>query len=67
MLAFGLTLLPDAHMLHQALARAQSERGAVADAIRSYEAALRLNPKMTDAQRRDSEASTKALAELRAR
>lgn len=66
-LAFGLTLLPDAHQLHQALARAQSERGAVADAIRSYEAALRLNPKMTDAQRRDFEASTKALAELRAR
>jgi arylsulfatase A-like enzyme len=66
-LAFGLTLLPDAHQLHQALARAQSERGAVGDAIRSYEAALRLNPKVTDAQRRDSEAAAKALAELRAR
>ena len=66
-LAFGLTLLPEAHALHQALARAQSERGAVADAIRSYEAALRLNPKQTDAERRDAEAATKALAELRAR
>lgn len=66
-LAFGLTLLPDAHLLHQALARAQSQRGAVADAIRSYEAALRLNPKTTDAERRDHEAATQALAELRAR
>ena len=66
-LAFGLTLLPDAHALHQALARAQSQRGAVADAIRSYEAALRLNPKKTDAERRDHEAATKALADLRAR
>jgi len=66
-LAFGLTLLPDAHLLHQALAREQSQRGAVPDAIRSYEAALRLNPKTTDAERRDYEAATKALAELRAR
>ena len=53
--------------LHQALARAQSERGAVADAIRSYEAALRLNPKQTDAERRDAEAATKSLADLRTR
>ena len=67
MLAFGLTLLPDAHALHQALARAQGERGAVADAIRSYETALRLNPKQTAAERRDAEAATKALADLRTR
>jgi FKBP-type peptidyl-prolyl cis-trans isomerase len=66
-LARGLTLLPDAYMLHQSLAREQSQRGATADAIRSYEAALRLNPKMTDAERRDHEAATKALAELRSR
>jgi hypothetical protein len=66
-LAFGLTLLPDAHALHQALARAQNQRGAAADAIRSYEAALRLNPKKTDADRRDHEAAAKALEELRAR
>jgi arylsulfatase len=66
-LAFGLTLLPDAHALHQALARAQSQRGAVAEAIRSYDAALRLNPKATDADRRDYDAAMKALAELRAK
>jgi arylsulfatase A-like enzyme len=66
-LVFGLTLLPDAHLLHQALAREQSQRGAVADAVRSYEAARRLNPKKTDAERRDHEAATKALADLRAR
>ena len=65
-LIFGLTLLPDAYMLHQALAREQSQRGAAGDAIRSYEAALRLNPKKTDAERRDHEAATKALADLRA-
>ncbi len=66
-LAFGLTLLPDAYSLHQALAGAQSQRGAVANAIRSYEAALQLNPRTTDAERRDHEAATRALAELRAR
>jgi tetratricopeptide (TPR) repeat protein len=66
-LAFGLTLLPDAHGLHQALARAQSRRGAIAEAIRSYEAALRLNPKATDADRRDYDEATQALAELRVR
>jgi arylsulfatase A-like enzyme len=66
-LAFGLTLLPDAYRLHQALAREQSQRGASAEAIRSYEAALRLNPKATDAERRDSDAAAKALAELRAK
>ncbi len=66
-LAFGVTLLPDAYTLHQALARAQAERGAVAEAIRSFETALRLNPKKTDAERRDEDAAAKALAELRAR
>ena len=66
-LTFGLTLLPDAHPLHQALAREQSQRGAVTDAIRSYEAALRLNPRATDAERRDYEVAAKALAELQAR
>jgi hypothetical protein len=66
-LAFGLTLLPDAYQLHQALGRAQSQRGAVPDAIRSYEAALRLNTKKTNAARRDYETATQALAELRAR
>jgi arylsulfatase A-like enzyme len=66
-LGFGLTLLPNAHLLHQALAREQTGRGAIADAIRSYETALRLNPRTTDAERRDHEAATKALAELRGR
>jgi hypothetical protein len=66
-LSFGSTLLPDAYQLHQALGRAQSQRGAVADAIRSYESALRLNMKKTDADRRDYETAAKALAELRAR
>ena len=66
-LAFGLTLLPDAYQLHQALGRAQTQRGAVADAMHSYENALRFNTKKTDAARRDYETATKALAELRAR
>ena len=66
-LSFGLTLLPDAYQLHQALGRAQGQRGAVSDAIRSYENALRLNMKKTEADRRDYETATKALAELRAR
>jgi arylsulfatase len=66
-LSFGLTLLPDAYQLHQALGRAQSQRGAVADAIRSYESALRLNTKKTDAARRDFESATQALADLRKR
>ena len=46
---------------------AQAQRGAVADAIRSYETALRLNPKQTAAERRDAEAATKSLADLRTR
>jgi arylsulfatase len=66
-LALGLTLLPDAYRLHQALAREQSQRGANAEAIQSYEAALRLNPKTTDAERRDADAASKALAEVRAK
>jgi hypothetical protein len=64
-LTFGLMLLPDAHALHQALAASQAQRGAVADAIRSYESAVRLNPQATEADRRNHEAATKALAELR--
>ena len=45
----------------------QAQRGAAADAILNYEAALRLNPKQTDADRRAAEAATKALAELKPR
>ena len=64
-LAFGLTLLPNAHQLHQALARALAQRGATADAIKSYEAALKLNPKKTAPEIRDFDAATQALVELR--
>ncbi len=66
-LAFGLTLLPDVCSLHQALGRAQSQRAAVDDAIRSYENALTLNPKKTEAARRDYDTATQALSELRAK
>ena len=66
-LAFGVTLVPGAHALHQALAAAQVQRGAAAEAISSYETALRLNPQATDADRRAHAAVTKALAELRAK
>jgi peptidylprolyl isomerase len=64
-IAFGLTLLPTAYQLHQALARAQAQRGATADAIKSYEAALKLNAGKTAAQVRDRDAATQALADLR--
>jgi hypothetical protein len=66
-LAFGVTLVPGAHALHQALAAAQAQRGAAAEAISSYETALRLNPQATDADRRAHAAVTKALAELHAK
>src|SRR4029450_8156479 len=46
-LALGLTLLPNAYQLHQALGRAQAQRSANAEAIKSYETALKLNPVKT--------------------
>ena len=46
-LALGLTLLPDAYRLHQMLGRLQAVRGDKAAAIKSYETALKLNPKKT--------------------
>jgi hypothetical protein len=64
-LAFGLTLLPDSYALHDALGRAEAQRGAVQDAIRSYEEALRLNPRATNAERNAHERATNALAELK--
>lgn len=64
-LALGLTLLPDAYQLHQALGRLQATRGDKAAAIKSYEAALKLNPKKTPTEVRDFEATTAALAALR--
>jgi tetratricopeptide (TPR) repeat protein len=64
-LALGLTLLPDAYQLHQTLGRLQATRGDKPAAIKSYEAALRLNPKKTPAELRDYETATAALAALR--
>lgn len=64
-LALGLTLLPNAYQLHQSLGRAQAMRGDKAAAIKSYEAALKLNPKKTPAEIRDFETTTAALAALR--
>jgi hypothetical protein len=64
-LAFGLTLMPQAYQLHQALGRAQAQRGANADAIKSYESALKLNPGKTTTEVRDRDTTTKALADLR--
>ena len=64
-LEFGLTLLPDAYQVHQALGRSQAARGDKPAAIKSYEAALKLNPKKTPTEIRDQEAATTALAALR--
>jgi tetratricopeptide (TPR) repeat protein len=64
-IALGITLLPTAYQLHQTLGRLQATRGDKPAAIKSYEAALRLNPKRTAAEIRDHEATTAALAALR--
>ena len=64
-LALGLTLLPDAYQLHQTLGRLQATRGDKPAAIKSYEAALKLNPKKTAAEIRDFETTTLALAAIR--
>ncbi len=64
-LALGITLLPDAYQLHQTLGRLQATRGDKAAAIKSYETALRLNPKKTPADMKDFDATTAALAAIR--
>jgi hypothetical protein len=64
-LSFGLTLLPEAYQLHQALGRLQATRGDKPAAIKSYETALKLNPKKTPTEIRDHETTTAALAALR--
>lgn len=64
-LALGLTLIPNVYQLHQAMGRAQAQRGATADAIRSYETALKLNPGTTPPQARDREAASKAIDGLK--
>jgi len=64
-LALGLTLLPDAYQLHQTLGRLQATRGDKSAAIKSYETALKLNPKKTATEIRDHETTTAALVALR--
>jgi tetratricopeptide (TPR) repeat protein len=63
-LALGLTLLPSAYQLHQALGRLQANRGDKPAAINSYEAALKLNPKKTPTEIRDHETATTARSAL---
>jgi hypothetical protein len=64
-LAFGLTLLPNAYQLHQALGRAQAQRKAIAEAVKSYEIAIKLNPGRTPPEIRDRETAVKALDDLK--
>ena len=64
-LELGLTLLPDAYQLHQTLGRLQATRGDKPAAIKSYEMALKLNPKKTPTEIRDHETARAALAALR--
>ena len=64
-LELGLTLLPNAYQLHQSLGRIQATRGDKPAAIKSYEAALKLNPQKTPTEIRDHETTTTALAALR--
>jgi tetratricopeptide (TPR) repeat protein len=64
-LALGLTLLPNAYQLHQSLGRIQATRGDKPAAIKSYETAVKLNPKKTAAEIRDFQAITAALAAMR--
>jgi tetratricopeptide (TPR) repeat protein len=64
-LALGLTLLPDAYQLHQTLGRLQATRGDKPAAIKSYEQALKLNPKKTATEIRDFETTAKALEAIK--
>ena len=65
--AYGTTLFPKSYEMHQALAGAQTERGAVAAAIKSFETALRLNPKKTLGDKTEADRATSALQQLRKR
>ena len=64
-IVLGLTLLPDAYQLHQSLGRVQAARGDKPAAIKSYETALKLNPRKTAAELRDFDTTTAALAAIR--
>lgn len=61
----GITLLPDSYQMHQSLGRVLAARGDKPSAIRSYEMALKLNPKKTATEIRDFETTTAALAAIR--
>jgi hypothetical protein len=64
-LALALTLMPEAYQLHQTLGRLQAARGDKPAAIKSYEAALKFNPKKTETEMKDFETITAALAAIR--
>ncbi len=64
-LVFGTTLLPDAYRLRPALARLHEQCGSVVEAMASYEAAQRLNPRRSADHRADFANAEAALAALR--
>ena len=66
MLKFAISLKPNSYRLYQAIAVQQIQRAGIADAIASYESALRLNPRKSDDHKDDYAATTKALAKLKA-
>lgn len=66
-LEFGTTLMPNAFRLRLALARLQEQRGLVAEAVASYEAAQRLNPRRSADHQADYASAESALAALRKR
>jgi FKBP-type peptidyl-prolyl cis-trans isomerase len=66
-LTFGTALLPDAYQIPQALAKSQAQRGDKEDAIKNYDAALKLNKKDSKTAQTDFDAATKALEELKAK
>ncbi len=64
-LALGVELLPESFRLHAGLGRAQAERGAAREAIASYEAAVRLNPRVNEGEQQAYETALEALVALR--
>lgn len=65
-LEFAVSLLPQSYNLHWALGRALERRTAVSEAMAHYEAALRLNPRNSETQRKDADSVTAWIAKLRA-
>jgi FKBP-type peptidyl-prolyl cis-trans isomerase len=66
-LSFGMALLPDAYQIPQALARTQAQRGAKDEAIKNYQAVLKLNKKDSKTATTDFNNATQALATLQAK